>query len=171
MSTNSPDSNNPYANHGGASGDGGYSGQQPYAGQPGSHGVPPQGQQLPSYGTPYPGGGPQGQGFQPAGGYPANNLGGWALGLGIAGFLLCGFFTGIPAIIVGLKGMRAAREGRANNRGMSLTGLILGIIVVVLSLISIIVLFVLFSNPEFQREFQREMNEASTLQAVLPLMR
>ena len=64
----------------------------------------------------YPGGQPGYQQYpsqaQPGGGYTPgmspfgastekNNLGGWALGLGIASLVCCGLFTGIPAIILG----------------------------------------------------------------------
>ncbi|WP_315583431.1 hypothetical protein [Actinomyces viscosus] len=61
--------------------------------------------------------------------YEANALGGWALGLGIASlFIGCyfGIMCGIPAIIVGVKGMRAADEGRATNKGLSIAGVVLG---------------------------------------------
>ena len=79
---------------------------------------------------------PDGQYNQQSGGYvpggfgprpdEKNSLGGWALGLGIASFVCCGIFTGIPAIIVGFLGMQAANEGRATNKGMSIAGIILG---------------------------------------------
>ena len=81
---------------------------------------------------PYPGGqyNPQPGGYVPGGFGPRpdekNSLGGWALGLGIASFVCCGIFTGIPAIIVGFLGMQAANEGRATNKGMSIAGIILG---------------------------------------------
>lgn len=55
-----------------------------------------------------------------------NSLGGWALGLGIASLVCCSIFTGIPAMIVGYLGMRAANEGRATNKGMSIAGIIMG---------------------------------------------
>ncbi|WP_167148887.1 DUF4190 domain-containing protein [Actinomyces sp. ZJ308] len=61
--------------------------------------------------------------------YEANALGGWALGLGIASLLLScylGLLLGVPAIIVGVKGMRAADEGRATNKTMSIIGVVLG---------------------------------------------
>ena len=87
---------------------------------------------------PYPGGqyNPQPGGYVPGGFGPRpdekNSLGGWALGLGIASFVCCGIFTGIPAIIVGFLGMQAANEGRATNKGMSIAGIALGILSIVL---------------------------------------
>lgn len=90
---------------------------------------------------------PQYQGYnQPAGYGPGmplygpstekNNLGGWALGLGIAS-VCCGIFTGIPAIILGYLGMQAANEGRANNKGMDIAGIVLGLLSIVWSIINI----------------------------------
>ena len=69
--------------------------------------------------------------------HEANALGGWALGLGIASiFFSClhfGMVLGIPAIIIGVKGMRAADEGRASNKGLSIAGVVTGIIGSVIS--------------------------------------
>lgn len=59
-------------------------------------------------------------------------MGGWALGLGIASvFANClyfGIILGVPAVVLGVKGMRAADEGRATNKGLSIAGLVLGCI-------------------------------------------
>ena len=64
--------------------------------------------------------------------HEANALGGWALGLGIASIfancLYFGLFLGVPAIIVGVMGMRAADEGRASNKGLSIAGVVTGAI-------------------------------------------
>ena len=71
--------------------------------------------------------------------------------LGIAAFVLsCGFFTGIPAIIVGNMGKRAASEGLANNPGLSKAGVILGWIATVLSLIGIILFIILIANGDWE---------------------
>jgi len=85
----------------------------------------------PSYG-PYP---PYGQGvywgvpYDPRR-HEANALGGWALGLGItsifANCLSFGLILGISAIVVGVLGMRAANEGRASNKGLSIAGVVTG---------------------------------------------
>ena len=62
--------------------------------------------------------------------HEANALGGWALGLGIASiFANClsfGLILGISAIVVGVLGMRAANEGRASNKGLSIAGVVTG---------------------------------------------
>ena len=53
-------------------------------------------------------------------------LGGWALGLGIAGMVCsCAVLLSIPAIVLGLLGIHAASEGRASNRGMAVAGVVL----------------------------------------------
>ena len=66
-----------------------------------------------------------------------NNLGGWALGLGIASLVCCGLFTGIPAIILGYLGMQAAKEGRASNKGMAIAGLIMGSLSIVWTIVAL----------------------------------
>ena len=106
-----------------------------------------------------PGGGPAYQQYpgQQSGGYMSaapygpstekNNLGGWALGLGIASLVCCGIFTGIPAIILGYLGMQAANEGRASNKGMAIAGLIMGSLSAVGSIIYIV--FVVSTGGQF----------------------
>jgi len=92
--------------------------------------------------SPYPNGqyNQQPGGYVPGGFGPRpdekNSLGGWALGLGVAGFLCCSIFTGIPAIVVGFLGMQAANEGRATNKGMSIAGIVLGVLSIVLQIVS-----------------------------------
>jgi len=61
-----------------------------------------------------------------------NFFGTWALVLGILSFVCLGLFAGIPAIILGVAGRRAADEGKASNRGMATAGMVLGIIGAVL---------------------------------------
>lgn len=75
------------------------------------------------------------------GGYaqPQNGSGTAALILGILSLVCCGFFTGIPAIILGRKGVALADSGLATNRGIAQAGFILGIIGTVLSVLGIIV--------------------------------
>ena len=79
----------------------------------------------------------------------ANALGGWALGLGIASmFFGCylGAIFGIPAIIVGVKGMRAADEGRATNKGLSIAGTVLASVATAVNLIFIALVFLTHLN-------------------------
>lgn len=126
----------------------GYGQQPPAYGQPG-YGQPGYGQQPPAYGqqppdygqypgsTPYPN---AGQPYNPYAVYPKNSLGIWSLVLGIASFFFsCLFLTGIPAIILGRQGQRAADEGLANNRGMATAGMVLGWIAVGLSLVGLVI--------------------------------
>lgn len=99
--------------------------QYPSDGYPGQPYPQDQGYQ----GQPY----PQGQAYQGQPLYPMmaqntekNSLGVWAVSLGAASILCCGIFTGIPAAIVGFLGLQAANEGRANNKGMSIAGIVMG---------------------------------------------
>lgn len=118
-----------------------------YGAQP-AYGAPQYGAQpaygAPQYGQPYPY-------AQPGlGSTEKNDLGIWALVLGIASFVLsCMFVTGIPAIILGRKAQRAADEGRANNRGMATAGLVLGWIAVGLSLAGVLLFVVLLAVGAF----------------------
>jgi len=88
--------------------------------------------QSPYGASPYPPqGAPGGYGY-----FPRNDLGIWALVLGIASFVLsCGFLTGIPAIIVGSKAKRAVAAGEANNGGLAQAGVILGWVACALSVL------------------------------------
>jgi hypothetical protein len=58
-----------------------------------------------------------------------------ALITGILSLVCCGFFTGIPAIIIGRQEMRAIKERRSNPEGYTLAqvGFILGIVGTVLT--------------------------------------
>jgi hypothetical protein len=60
--------------------------------------------------------------------------------LGIVGLLCCGFFTGIPAIILGGSARKeiAASGGAQTGEGMAKAGVILGWIAVALGIIGLI---------------------------------
>jgi uncharacterized protein DUF4190 len=104
----------------------------PYPTSPGYAGPPPYpaAPQYPvaGYGTGY------GTGYGAPGGVPQQNnaLGLLALILGIVSIPLgfcCSFFGapfGIAGVVLGILGMKRANEGRANNRGQALAGLICG---------------------------------------------
>jgi len=77
-------------------------------------------------------------GYGPPAGASKNNIGVWALVLGILSLVCFGLLAGIPAIILGNNGKKAAAQGLATNRGMAQAGFVLGIIGTVLSLIGII---------------------------------
>ncbi|MGM7421608.1 DUF4190 domain-containing protein [Cellulosimicrobium sp. CpK407] len=108
----------------------------PYAAQPQYVAGQYPGQQYP--GQQYPAGA---YGAPPY--YPKNNLAIWSLVLGIASFVLsCGFFTGIPAVIVGNAAKRAVAEGQADNDGMATAGIILGWVAIALSVIGLLSLLI-----------------------------
>ena len=106
---------------------------QPQPGQP-QYGQPQPGQ--PAYGQPAYG--------QPAYGQPAYGQPGaapvntqkatWALVLGILSLVCCGFFTGIPAIIMG-RNAKAELEAAGQSGSTANIGMILGIIGTALSVL------------------------------------
>lgn len=67
-----------------------------------------------------------------------NKLGTWALVLGILSILCCGFFAGIPAIILGLNSKKAGEQGLATNGNLGNVGFILGIIGCALGVVGLI---------------------------------
>jgi hypothetical protein len=101
---------------------------------------------LPSYGSqpPPPGGYPP----QAPGGYGApaqtNKKALWSMILGIVSLVCCGFFAGIPAIILAMIGKKeiAASNGSQTGGGMATAGLILGIIAIAWSVIYLILVLV-----------------------------
>lgn len=151
-----------------------YGAQPPaYGAQPPAYGAEPPayGAQPPAYGAQPPAYGAQppapygGYGGQAPYGYPKNSLGVWSLVLGIASFVLgLGLLTGIPAIIVGNMGKRAADEGLADNPGLSKAGAILGWIATVLSVIfiigAIIFIAVVVANGDWETAVN-ELNDAN----------
>lgn len=94
----------------------------------------------PNYGTPPP---------PPAGGpaapaqHPRGTL---ILVLGILAIIPCGFFTGIPAIIMGKKAMDESKTANYSNAGLIKAGFICGIIGTALSVCSIIANLALLSG-------------------------
>lgn len=102
-----------------------------------SYGTPPP--PPPGYGAPVPGyGGPPQN-------HPRAVL---TLVLGIVSIVCCGFFAGIPAIILGRKGMTEVdgSGGTLGGRGMLQAGFICGIIGTVLSVIGLIADIAIFAN-------------------------
>ena len=130
------------------------------AGQQG--GPPPGGSWGQPTGYPPPPGQP---GQLPYGGYPPPgppmytpppsppNSGGatTSLVLGIASLVLCGLFTGIPAIILGVRARREIREsnGRIGGDGLALGGIITGVVGTLLWLaVYAFVIFVVWLGAE-----------------------
>jgi len=95
---------------------------QPAYGQP-AYGQPPQGYDQ-----------PQGYGQGSPTAQPRNGLGIAALVVGILALLLAVFFfplgllLGVVAIILGIVGMRRVSRGQATNRGMAISGVVLGVL-------------------------------------------
>jgi len=118
--------------------------QQPVPGYPQQPaGAPPQ-PAYPGYGAPTPYGtvnpygpptaygSPAGYGYAQPGYYgpmpgtQRNDLGVWALVLGILSLISFSILTGIPAIIVGNKSKQAVARGEANNPGLGTAGVVMG---------------------------------------------
>lgn len=88
---------------------------------------------------------PAGQGGYPAyagqGGYdrpaPKNGVGIAALVLGIlavlTGFFVIGGLLGLVAVVLGFIGSGRAKRGLATNRGMAITGIVLGLVGIVIA--------------------------------------
>ncbi|WP_147917609.1 DUF4190 domain-containing protein [Ruania zhangjianzhongii] len=113
-----------------------YTGPAQVAPSSGGQYADPYGGGQQSYQPPGAYGPPGGYGTGGYGGYPPlmgyqNGAGGWSLGLGIAAIVLCfvpvlSQGISIAAIITGVMGRKAVSEGRANNGGMALAGIIIG---------------------------------------------
>lgn len=116
-------------------------------GQPSQN--PYQGQQPAYQGQPY-GGQPAYQGQNGAPGQ-RNTLALVSMILGIAGFVTA--ITSIGAIVTGHMALSQIKKRGEEGRGMALTGLILGYVVVALTIIGIILIIAVFgaiaSNPDF----------------------
>lgn len=122
---------------------GGYDDYQLPVGSQGGYADYQQDQQAYGGGDLYGAGGPGG----PVGpGGPSstekNSLGVIALVSGIVGFFI--WLAGIVAIITGFMSLKAVKNGQANNKGVGLTGLILGIFTTVVGLIVTVIVVVMF---------------------------
>jgi hypothetical protein len=88
---------------------------------------------------------PSGAPGMPASAANGNVFGILALIFGIASVVLCciwgGIWAGIPAIVLGIIGVKKANEGVATNKPLSFTGLGLGAAGLVLTIIVMIVGF------------------------------
>ena len=78
-----------------------------------------------------------------AGSTEKNSLGVISLVSGVVGFVVS--LAGIVAIVTGFMSLKAVKNGQANNRGMGLTGLILGFVTTALGLIGIVVLIIMMA--------------------------
>ncbi|HSI26906.1 MAG TPA: DUF4190 domain-containing protein [Aeromicrobium sp.] len=82
---------------------------------------------------------------------PQNKKAVWALILGILGFLCCGVFAAVPALILGSQAKReiAASAGRQTGAGMAQAGFVLGIIGTILGVLGLILLVGLIATGNF----------------------
>lgn len=71
-----------------------------------------------------------------------NSLGVISLVSGIVGFFI--WLAGIVAIITGFMSLKAVKNGQANNKGVGLTGLILGFFTTVVGLIVTVIVVIVF---------------------------
>lgn len=110
---------------------------------------PPSGEQPPYGGQP-PYGNPGGPyGANPYGGVPAGGphpRGTLVLVLGILSIVCCGFLAGVPAIIMGKKGLDESKTANYSNAGLLRAGFICGIVGTCLSVIGVIVDIIIFST-------------------------
>jgi len=109
----------------------GYGAPTAYGASP-SYGAPTPYGTVNPYGPPTAYGSPAGYGYAQPGYYgpmpgtQRNDLGVWALVLGILSLISFSILTGIPAIIVGNKSKQAVARGEANNPGLGTAGVVMG---------------------------------------------
>lgn len=125
--------------------------------------------QHPAWGQP--------QGYPQQGGYEQPRM---SNGLGIAALVLGllsipgAFFGGIPgillgllAIVLGIVALRRVKARRADNKGMAITGLVTGIIGLLIGLaVLAFAAFLLDTTAECQAEFERTGDQAAFEQCV-----
>lgn len=91
-----------------------------------------------------------GYGRQPAGPAPRNGLGVAALVVGIVSVLLGVVpllgFVGLVAVVLGVVGLSRVRRGLATNRGMSITGIVLGGLAVLAALAWLVLIALVFNS-------------------------
>lgn len=81
---------------------------------------------------------------------PRNGVGVAALVFGILGLLgavfVIGGLLGLVAVALGIVGIVRVSKGTATNRGVAITGLVLGLLSVLASIALVILVFVVFAN-------------------------
>ncbi|MFC8271234.1 DUF4190 domain-containing protein [Streptomyces sp. NPDC057271] len=102
---------------------------------------------------------------------PRNGLGVTALVLGIVGLLFAilpilfwlGGILGVLALIFGIIGHSRGRKGEATNKGMALTGVILGGLSIVVSIVWLIVVVTAVKNvaDDIEKEIQKQEKATS----------
>jgi uncharacterized protein DUF4190 len=116
-------------------------------------------------------------GYRPSAGYggpaarPRNGFGVAALVLGVLALLLSwtiigGVLLGALALIFGVLGRRRAKRGEATNGGVSVAGIVLGIIGVVIAIALIAFGLSLFNSP-VGRDYQQCLQQAGGSPAMI----
>lgn len=110
---------------------------------------------YPSYPPPPPAGNYPNYGQPPAGNFPlpgqpgglpkSNQKALWSMILGILGFICCGFFASIPAVILGYQARKEVRAsgGLQTGEGQAKAGIILGWIGIALTILLIVAVVVI----------------------------
>lgn len=80
----------------------------------------------------------------------------------IPGINLLAILLGLVAIVAGVVGLSRARDPYVGGKGMAVTGLVLGILALVLSVLVLVGLARFFGDPDVQREFQERIQELQT---------
>jgi len=146
-------------------------GQPDDAPRDGQYGQQPQqyGQQPQQYGQGYPAQG--GYDGRPA---PRNGLGTAALVLGILGLLLSIIpaigvlfgVLGLVAVVLGVIGLRRVKRGQATNRGAALTGIITGVLAIVVSAVWLVLLVIGFGAASDCSSFLSSNDQAGYQQCI-----
>jgi hypothetical protein len=120
--------------------------------------VPSYGSQPPAYGAPPPGYGTPPPGYPPVGGSRSN---GWAVTSLICGIIGCLAITSVAAIIFGVAGIRKAnREPQVGGKGLSIAGIVLGIVWLIIIGLFGSGIWALMSGTSEQREIARSFVKA-----------
>lgn len=160
--------------------------ETPYPGEYSQGHYPPGFSPQPSYQA-QPGGYTQPGGYPPQVGFPQsgygmnygaptptkkNGIGTAALVVAIAALFLFwtifgGFILGILAIILGIVGMSRAKRGEADNRGVALSGVILGALAIVASAAFIVIGFLFLWNSTGFDDYYDCVTQAGNNQAKI----
>ncbi|GAB3991904.1 DUF4190 domain-containing protein [Nocardioides marmoraquaticus] len=153
--------------------------QQPYGAQPYGQQPPPPEQQGHPQGHPQQGYGqpPYGQqGYGQQGyGQPQQQGGkGLAIGAlvtGVLALLLCwtvfgGILLGIVALVLGIIGASRAKKGRASGRGLAITGAVIGLVGLLIS-VAFIAIGAAFLNSDEAQEYQDCLSSAGSDQQAV----
>jgi hypothetical protein len=151
-------------------------------GQPGAWGQPgpppeqwgPPGQPG-AWGQPGPPPEQWGQPGQPSPGRPGGSNG-VAIGALVCGllaiplaFILFGGLLGLVAVVLGIIGLRKARDLAGTGRGMAIAGIVTGALGMLFAVLVLVGFVALFSDPQFQDLLEEEIERQEQLQEQEPI--